>query len=153
LPPNEIVAMVRSSGLEPVGRPIRQGPAYALRAVDPTGEEVRVVVDAHKGRIVKVVLLSEPRYAMPLMRPPFGPPPRPMAIVPDGGFEDVTPIGPGTGPLPAGPPRSAARDPAAQAGPPPLPRPRPKLALDNGHSTGPVAANPITPPTGPYDYE
>jgi hypothetical protein len=145
LPPHEIVDIVRSTGLEPVGRPIRQGPAYALRAVDPAGEQVRVVVDAQRGRIVKVVLLSEPRYAVPLMRPPFGPPPRPMAMVPDGGFDDFTP--PGAGPLPAGPPRSAARDPAAQAGPPPLPRPRPK-------SAGTVTANAITPtPAGPYDYE
>ena len=42
LPPHEIVTIVRSTGLEPMGSPVRQGPTYALRAVDPAGEEVRV---------------------------------------------------------------------------------------------------------------
>jgi hypothetical protein len=128
LPPHEIVTIVRSTGLEPIGRPARQGPAYALHAVDPAGEEVRVVVDAHMGRIVKVIPLSGPRYAMPLMRPPFGRPPRPMAMVPDG----------------AG--ASAPYDPAAQARPP-LPRPRPKVASTEAPTTG------APPLAGPYDYE
>jgi hypothetical protein len=153
LPAYEIVTIVRSTGLEPLGRPTRQGPSYALRAVDPAGEEVRVVVDAHMGRIVKVIPLSGPRYGMPLMRPPFGPPPRPMAMVPNGGFDDSTPIGPGAGPLPTGPLGSAARDPAAQAGPPPLPRPRPKLASTDSDTTGTATAHRTAPPAGPYDYE
>src|SRR4029450_5532873 len=74
--------IVRSTGLEPLGRPVRQGQAYAVRAVDDAGEEVRVIVDARLGRIVKVVPLMEPRYAMPLLRPPaFGRPPRPVRVV------------------------------------------------------------------------
>jgi len=143
LPPHEIVTIVRSTGLEPVGRPVRQGPAYALRAVDPAGEEVRVIVNAYMGRIVKVVPVSGPRYAMPLMRPPFGQPPRPIAMVPDGEFDDFTPIGRGA--LQAGPGASAPHDPATQAGPP-LPRPRPKVASNE-------ATLPPTPVAGPYDYE
>jgi hypothetical protein len=146
LPPHEIMTIVRSTGLEPMGRPVRQGPAYALRAVDPAGEEVRVIVNAYMGRIVKVVPLSGPRYAMPLMRPPFGRPPRPMAMVPDGEFDDFTPVGRGAGALPAGPGASAPQDPAAQAGPPPLPRPRPKVASNE-------STTPSTPVAGPYDYE
>jgi hypothetical protein len=146
LPPHEIMTIVRSTGLEPIGRPVRQGPAYALRAVDPAGEEVRVIVNAYMGRIVKVVPLSGPRYAMPLMRPPFGRPPRPMAMVPDGEFDDFTPVGRGAGALPAGPAASAPQDPAAQAGPPPLPRPRPKVAANE-------STPPSTPVAGPYDYE
>jgi hypothetical protein len=166
---------VSSTGLEPVGRPVRQGPVYALRAVDPAGEEVRVVVDAYLGRIVKVIPLSGPRYAMPLLRAPYGRPPRPMAMVPDGDFDDFTPIGPGPGGSPAGPPR-VPRDPAAQAGQagPPLPRPRPKLASTEAPAPAPAAApqqggakddrqttGTVTPPAdaaalppaGPYDYE
>jgi hypothetical protein len=146
LPPHEIVTIVRSTGLEPIGRPVRQGPAYALHAVDPAGEEVRVVVDAHMGRIVKVIPLSGPRYAMPLMRPPFGRPPRPMAMVPDGEFDDFAPIGPRAGALPAGPAASAPYDPAAQARPP-LPRPRPKVASTEAPTTG------APPLAGSYDYE
>jgi hypothetical protein len=84
LPPHEIVTIVRSTGLEPMGSPVHQGPTYALRAVDPAGEEVRVIVDAQRGRIVKVIPLMAPRYAMPLLRPPYGRPPRPMAMVPEG---------------------------------------------------------------------
>jgi hypothetical protein len=146
LPPHEIVTIVRSTGLEPIGRPVRQGPAYALRAVDPAGEEVRVIVNAYMGRIVKVIPVSGPRYAMPLLRPPFGRPPRPMAMVPDGEFDDFTPVGRGAGALPAGPGASAPHDPVAQAGPP-LPRPRPKVASNESPTTG------APPLAGPYDYE
>jgi hypothetical protein len=170
LPPHEVVTIVSSTGLEPVGRPVRQGPVYALRAVDPAGEEVRVVVDAYMGRIVKVIPLSGPRYAMPLLRAPYGRPPRPTAMVPGDEFDDFTPMGPGPGGVPAGAAR-APRDPAAQAGQagPPLPRPRPKFAStetaapapqqgakDNRQTTGTVtvpADATAPPPAGPYDYE
>jgi hypothetical protein len=75
---------------------------------------------------------------MPLMRPPFGPAPRPMAMIPDDGFDDFTPIGPGSRALPPGSPRIVPRDTAAQARPP-LPRPRPKLASSD--SPAPAAAS------------
>jgi hypothetical protein len=143
LPSYEVVTIVRSTGLEPHGRPVRQGPVYALRAVDPAGEEVRVVVDAYDGRIVKVIPLTEPRYAMPLMRPPFGPAPRPMAMIPDEGLDDFTPASPGGRPLPPGSPGIVPRETAAQARPP-LPRPRPKLA--SGDSPAPA-------PAGQYEYD
>jgi hypothetical protein len=165
LPPHEIVAIVRSTGLEPMGSPVRQGPAYALRAVDPAGEEVRVIVDAQRGRIVKVIPLMAPRYAMPLMRPPYGRPPRPIAMVPEGyGPNPRAPVlppgaegppssaGPGGGPAaPAHPPGARApHDPALQAGPPPpppLPRPRPKLAATDSSDAKPAAeAAPPSPP-------
>jgi len=138
LPSYEIVTIVRSTGLEPHGRPVRKGPVYTVRALDAAGEEVRVVVDAYGGRIVKVIPLAEPRYAMPLMRPPFGPAPRPMAMIPDGGFDDFTPAGPGARALPPGSPGAAARDTAAQATPP-LPRPRPKLASSDSPAPAPAA--------------
>src|SRR5499433_4492256 len=125
LPPYEVAAIVRSTGLEPLGRPVRQGQAYAVRAVDEAGEEVRVIVDARLGRVVKVIPLMEPRYVMPLLRPPFGRPPRPVAMVPDGGIEGPMLNAPGG--MPFGPMGAAPREPAAQAGPP-LPRPRPKVA-------------------------
>ena len=122
LPPHEIVTIVRSTGLEPMGSPVRQGPTYALRAVDPAGEEVRVIVDAQRGRIVKVIPLMAPRYAMPLLRPPYGRPPRPMAMVPEGygpnprapmlppGTEGPSPPNAaGPGGVPGGPARAPAR--------------------------------------------
>jgi hypothetical protein len=183
LSPYEVAALVRSTGLEPLGRPVRQGQAYAVRAVDDAGEEVRVIVDARLGRIVKVVPLMEPRYAMPLLRPPFGEPPRPVAMIPNGGIEGPVLNGPGAGGLGGGPTARAPHEPAAQAVPP-LPRPRPKVAStesppvqritgatvpqegtketkDNkstgkdNKSTGTVTApaNPATAPAEQYDYE
>lgn len=155
LPPHEIVTIVRSAGLEPLGSPVRQGPAYALRAVDPAGEEVRVIVDAQRGRIVKVIPLMTPRYAMPLLRPPYGRPPRPMAMVPEGygpgprapmlppGAEGPPPPNARPGGVPAGAAHAAGAgaspDPAVQAGPPPLPRPRPKLAATDSPGARPGA--------------
>jgi len=176
LPPYEVAAIVRSTGLEPLGRPVRQGQAYAVRAVDEAGEEVRVIVDARLGRIVKVIPLMEPRYAMPLLRPPaFGRPPRPLAMVPDGGIDGPMVNGPGAGGL--GPTAGAPHEPRVQAGPP-LPRPRPKVASTESQTVKPVPgaaapqdgakatksnettgtvtapANPTaTPPAEQYDYE
>src|SRR5262249_35514219 len=122
-PPCGVAAIGAPTGLEPLGRPVRQGQAYAIRAVDEAGEEVRVIVDARLGRIVKVIPLMEPRYAVPLLRPPaFGRPPRPLAMVPDGGIEGPEFNAPGAGGLAAGRPARAPHEPAAQAGPP-LPRP------------------------------
>jgi hypothetical protein len=54
LPPYEILTIVRSTGLEPLGQPARRGAHYALRAVDAADREVRVLIDARSGRIVSV---------------------------------------------------------------------------------------------------
>jgi hypothetical protein len=176
LPPSEVAAIVRSTGLEPLGRPVRQGQAYAVHAVDDAGEKVRVIVDARLGRIVKVVPLMEPRYALPLLRPPFGEPPRPVAMIPNGDIEGPVLNGPGAGGLRGGPTARTPHKPAAQAVPP-LPRPRPKVAstesppvrritsatvaqdgtkeTKDNKSTGTVTApaNPATAPAEQYDYE
>jgi hypothetical protein len=150
LPPYEVAAIVRSTGLEPLGRPVRQGQAYAVRAVDEAGEEVRVIVDARLGRIVKVIPLMEPRYAMPLLRPPYGRPPRPVAMIPGNGIEGPEFYGPGVGGSAAGRPAGAPHEPTTQAGPP-LPRPRPKVAsTDSPPATPvPVRGRPTTEPKKP----
>jgi hypothetical protein len=53
-PPYEVLTIVRSTGLEPLSRPVRHGPDYVLHAVDRRDREVRVIVDARSGRIVSV---------------------------------------------------------------------------------------------------
>jgi hypothetical protein len=78
LPPHQIVAIVRSTGLDPLSRPARQGPVYVLRAADRAGQEVRVIVDARMGRIIKVVPLAP---AAITLAPETVPPGQP---VPDG---------------------------------------------------------------------
>ena len=52
LPPYEVITIVRSTGLDPLGPPMRRGPNYVLRATDEDDQEVRVVVDARSGDIV-----------------------------------------------------------------------------------------------------
>ena len=51
LPPHEILTILRSTGLDPLGQPVRRGPHYVLRAIDDTDREVSVVVSARSGDI------------------------------------------------------------------------------------------------------
>ena len=53
-----------------LGRPLRQGPVYVSRALDPSGQEVRVIINAQMGRVVRVVPVTMPRYGVPVVRPP-----------------------------------------------------------------------------------
>jgi hypothetical protein len=120
LPPQEVAAIVRSTGLEPLGRPLRQGPVYVSRALDPSGQEVRVIINAQMGRVVRIVPVTMPRYGVPVVRPPGR-----IVMAPDN--YDPNPRMPGVeGMPPGGPPQGAAA--AAPPAGPPLPRPRPKLA-------------------------
>ena len=132
-PPHEIVAIVRSKGLEPLSRPMRQGGAYTLRASDQSGRVVLVTVDAWMGRIVRVAptnradAIPPPPYPIPSApdrAPPDGNGARPGITAttpyPDDDFEPIE-RGPATAAAPAAP-RVTAR-----AVPPPLPRPSPNV--------------------------
>ena len=165
MPPYEVLAIVRSTGLEPLSRPVRHGPAYVLSAADPAGQVMRVVVDARLGRIVRVVPVFGPRYAAPVGPPPYGRPPGAIALMPDGyspnsriaalpppGLDGAAIHGPaGTydgWPGARAPAAHAPPQPSAQAGPPPLPRPRPNVASAGTSSAKPMAdAAPAAPPT------
>jgi hypothetical protein len=153
LPPYEILAIVRSAGLDPVSRPARQGPVYVLRALNPAGQEVRVVVDAGMGRIVKIVAVAptDPgAFAPPASIPPGRAVPDsnapttrsaalPSGIDDDTDFEPLHPGAPGILPTPA---RTAAK-------PPPLPRARPKeaaVAAPSGSDAPIAAAGPTDTP-------
>lgn len=124
LPPYEILTIVRSLDFEPLDEPLRRGGTYRLRALDADGEEVRVVVDARRGRVISVTPLVElppghvrvpepaylpgPRYAPP---PPYGFRGPRILIVPDDVEEFDGPrviYGPNLAP-PRTPPRPAAR--------------------------------------------
>ncbi len=92
LPPYEIVTILRSTGMTPLGQPMRRGPTYVLRAVDEDGEEVRVVVDARHGEIVSVT----PTESASLMPPPRGTYRRPQPAPPPGVvYVDPDPLPPG----------------------------------------------------------
>jgi len=147
LPPYEVIAIVRAIGLEPLTRPLRTGPSYALRALDPAGQEVRVVVDARLGRVLGVVPVGTHHALMPPLSP-YG---RPLGrLAPDGygpnsriagmppSMDDPLTDGPaGAMLLPRTPGAATTPHPSAQ-GNPPLPRPRPKIAT----SSAPAAEKP-----------
>jgi hypothetical protein len=155
LPPHEVVAIVRSTGLEPLSGPMRRGLTYSVRAIDPAGREYRVIVDARVGRVLRAVPLPGPYYAGPIV-PPYGHPIGPSAMAPDGygPSSRIAALPPGAGGLPNGPAGSAsaanpAPHPKVQAGPP-LPRPRPKLAAtDSSAPTDTTGAVPSPPTPAP----
>jgi hypothetical protein len=168
--PPEVTAIVQSNGMKPLTPPMRYGPSYMLRALDPNGQEVRVVVNGRSGRIIAVRPVFGPRYAVvpPYGRPPagvplaedgYGPNPRVAGLPPDaagppGAGSAYGPgpgpgYGPGAGPGYGAPPvgrvpGASPTGPAVQAGPPPLPRPRPKVASADSSVTAPPAAKPAT---------
>mgnify|MGYP005819692445 CR=1 FL=1 len=88
LPPHEVYAVLRESGFLPLGLPHRRGYVYQISAIDPDGEDGRLVIDGRTGRIIRFMPAywsdrtdnSEPR-------PPYGaqaalPPPTPVRGVP-----------------------------------------------------------------------
>jgi len=144
LQPQEVLGIARANGFHPMGPPLQQGRAYVLRAIEPGGDPVHVVVDARSGRIVSVTPMGGPmmRYgaASPYGPMPMDEPPPPYGR-PDGGFDGrpgpyrYGPMqrmtGPYSDPRPPGSVPSATLEAppvrAAAVVPPrtPLPRPRP----------------------------
>ena len=60
LPPNRILAMVRATGLDPMGRPERSGELYVVRALDPNDIAYRLLIDARTGRTVSMREIAMP---------------------------------------------------------------------------------------------
>ena len=54
MPPYEILTMLRSTGFDPIGQPVRRGPNYVLRAIDDNDREVNLVINARSGDILSV---------------------------------------------------------------------------------------------------
>ncbi len=65
LPAYEILTIIRSTGFEPIGRPIRRGRRYEVDAIDPYDADVRLVVNARTGRIIAVRHLGGPGLGGP----------------------------------------------------------------------------------------
>ncbi len=168
LPPNEILMIVRASGLRPLTQPARQGPQqYVLLASDNMGGQLRVVVHAHNGRILHAAPAHDPRFAYHPMRPRgFIPVPAPQhgvvappptySAAPPPSVREPTPPLPRTARTTPPPQAPAARAPQNQgvARAPdvtgsvpsrpartPLPRPRPVVAANEAGAAAP------TPPT------
>ena len=65
LPPHEILTIVRSTRLDPIGRPVRQGPNYVLHAIDEDDREMRVIVSARSGEILRMAPAATPARIPP----------------------------------------------------------------------------------------
>ena len=141
LPAYEIVTILRSTGFDPVGQPVKRGSRYEVKAVDPDDFEVRLLVDGRTGRILTVRDSEE--YAWSMGSPPHQPYGYRRAA---GRFGPLSygPIYPGGLVPPRGIP---ARRPSAKLDDPhkaPVPRPRP----EGGHKPA-VASNSPTAPSVP----
>jgi hypothetical protein len=144
MPPQEVVTMLRSTRLMPVGQPVRRGDAYEVRAVDPYGQTVRVIVDAQYGDIISVTPIGPARYAPPgyprnerypgAEYPPYElypgdglPPGMPPPVVPRPGVATLPPAA-----TPARPP--AGTPPARTVAPKKLPVPKERPATASSKS-------------------
>ena len=67
MPPSAIVQIVRAAGLLPTSEPALTGSTYVVRAVDPYGTPIRVIIDARYGYILSV-------HRMAATEPPPHPP-------------------------------------------------------------------------------
>lgn len=146
LPPREILDILRSDGFDPLGRPVRRGPNYVLRAVDDTDREVSVVVNARSGDILSVTPVRTASRIPPVggvtarerMAPGYVPPGAyrgaPMII------EDDEPIARPPAPVPSRPSGFVAR--------PPAPGYVPPSADDDGPVSGTIRSTELPPPSG-----
>jgi hypothetical protein len=142
--PYEIMRTVRSAGLQPLSRPLREGASYVLRATNLRGVPMHVVVDARTG-VIRDATRIVPANAGPYGGPqPYGPPPYPYA----------SPYGPapyaysGYAPPPYGEPADYSEPPPpAAASPVPnrLPNRMPPPAAAPTVMHPPVSARPTMP--------
>jgi hypothetical protein len=72
LPPYEIMTMVRSTQFDPIGRPMRRGPNYLLRALDERDREVTLTISARSGQIMAVTPLQTAARMPPSAAPGAG---------------------------------------------------------------------------------
>jgi hypothetical protein len=118
LPSTEVYAVLRDNGFSPLGIPRLRGSVYTIAVIDRRGDDGRLVIDAHDGRILRFMPAADaygmapayeeravapygPQSALPPPTMVRGGPPRPPALIPHVASRAV--------PLPkAAPPRGAA---------------------------------------------
>ena len=145
MPPSQIVRIVRSAGLLPTSEPALTGSTYVVRAVDPYGTPIRVIIDARYGYILSVhrMAATEPPH------PPYtalGMRDRPYRT--DYARDDWNgPVPPRAIPLRAPP----APDRSLSAAPlhPPVPKPRAATAAETAKPVPPPDSAPAGPASAP----
>jgi hypothetical protein len=160
-----IEATLHAHGMRPVTRPVHSWPYIVVRATDPSGRLVRVLLNARYGNIVEVIPLPSAPVLAERGYPPPGAYPYPPAERRYGGARpdlkaEPDPVGPGVvygSPPPNGDPQAHGaprpQDSRASITPPrtPMPRPRPAqptatAKVETPASTAPVAAAAPAPP-------
>ena len=53
LPPSQVYIVLRQNGFSPLGSPRQRGFFYTITAIDPRGDDGRLVIDGRNGRIVR----------------------------------------------------------------------------------------------------
>lgn len=75
LPPEQVMSVLRSSGFSPLGRVTQRGWIYTIAAMDRTGEDGRLIIDARTGQIIRFIpAQAVDERTMAVYGPP-GPPP------------------------------------------------------------------------------
>jgi len=161
-----IEATLRAHGMRPVTRPVQSWPYIVVRAADPSGRVVRVLLSARYGNIVEVIPLpSAPVLAERGYPPPGAYPPaeRRYGARPDLKAEP-DPVGPGVvygSPPPYGDPQANGlpqahgmprpQDSRAAVTPPrtPMPRPRPAQPTATAKVEAPASTGSIAPAAAP----
>ncbi len=86
IPPVQVVAVLRSSGYSPLGQMTQRGWIYTVAALDPNGEDGRLIIDARTGRIMRFIPAMEVDARLSdRMAMAYGPPGPPPAI--EAGYE------------------------------------------------------------------
>ena len=55
LPPTQVMTILRSTGYSPLGRITQRGWIYTVAALDPRGDDGRLIIDARTGRIMRFI--------------------------------------------------------------------------------------------------
>lgn len=75
LPPDQVMSVLRASGFSPLGRVTQRGWIYTVAAMDRTGEDGRLIIDARTGQIIRFIpAQAVDERTMAVYGPP-GPPP------------------------------------------------------------------------------
>lgn len=112
--PTDVYAVLRDNGFSPLGIPRQRGLVYTIAAINPDGDDGRLVIDARSGRIIRFVAAWRLGHVMPDDEVvSYGPPPALPPLI-DGRRPPRPPLSV---------PRLASRSPAA-----PLPRSAPPRA-------------------------
>ncbi len=75
LPPDQVMSVLRASGFAPLGRVTQRGWIYTVAALDRSGEDGRLIIDARTGQIIRFIpAQAVDERTMAVYGPP-GPPP------------------------------------------------------------------------------